>query len=144
MGRHRMIFRDRSTTTLPPSTPFQDLDKTMVLPVHARKAEPPPLPANLRVLSGKTDQREYQLIRQLTAIGSHTQATVKLTGWFAPSTAAVISRRQNRYFVSRARYRKKLFVNGKEVSGEYHLENGDRIEVAGTTLLFETQIEGKT
>ena len=143
MGRHRMIFRDRSTAIIPSAAPFQDLDKTMVLPAHTSKAEAPPSPAHLHVLSGKTDQREYQLVRQLTAIGSHAHANVKLTGWFAPSTAAVISRRQNKYFVSRARYRKKLLVNGKEISAEYHLENGDRIEVAGTTLLFETKNEGK-
>lgn len=143
IGRHRIIFRDGSATALAPATPAEDLDKTMVLTGQASRQDIATSPASLRVLSGKTDQQEYLLIKQVTAIGSHAQAAVKLTGWFAPSTAAMITRRLNTYFVSQARNGKKVLVNGQEVADEQELKDKDCIEVAGTTLLFRTKPERK-
>jgi pSer/pThr/pTyr-binding forkhead associated (FHA) protein len=143
VGRHRIIFRDRSTAAMAPAASIQDLDKTMAIPGHAHKTDAPPQPANLRVLSGKTDQQEYQLVKAVTAIGSHAHAAVKLTGWFAARTAAIISRRHHAYFVSQSSNRKKILVNGQEVSGERELHDKDRIEVAGVTMLFQIKSEKK-
>jgi serine/threonine protein phosphatase PrpC len=48
----------------------------------------------------------------------------------------LITRRQNAYFVSKARTAKKLLVNGEELTGERELRDKDRIDVAGVALLF--------
>jgi pSer/pThr/pTyr-binding forkhead associated (FHA) protein len=138
IGRHRIIFRDASAAVAPVSapTPTEDLDHTVVLTGLANRAAVAAPPASLRVLSGKTDQEEYLLVKQVTHIGSHEQAGIKLTGWFAPSSAGMITRRQNAYFVNKARTGKKLLVNGEEVTGERELQDRDRIEVAGVALLF--------
>lgn len=141
IGRHRVIFRDGSAALTAPTAPVEDLDHTMVLTGQAARPDTATSPASLRVLSGKTDQQEYLLVKQVTTIGSHAQAAVKLTGWFAPSTAAMITRRHSTYFVSTARNGKTLLVNGQEVTGEKELQDKDRIEVAGATLLFRTKSE---
>jgi pSer/pThr/pTyr-binding forkhead associated (FHA) protein len=143
IGQHRIIFRDESAPAIVPAAAPADFGKTMILSGQAARAGIATPSASLRVLSGKTDQREYLLIKQVTAIGSHAQAAVKLTGWFAPSSAAMITRRHNTYFVSEARNGKKILVNGQEVAGEKELKDKDRIEVAGTTMLFRTQSERK-
>ena len=143
IGRHRLIFRDGSAATMARPTASADLDKTVVLTGQTARPDPATSPASLHVLSGKTDREEYLLIKQVSEIGSHAQATIKLTGWFAPSTAAMLTRRQNKYYVSPTRNGKTLLVNGQEVTGETELKDKDRIEVAGTALLFRTKREGK-
>jgi pSer/pThr/pTyr-binding forkhead associated (FHA) protein len=139
IGRHRIIFRDGSAAAIAPAGATEDLDKTMVLTGQSVRADVAAPPAHLRVLSGKTDQAEYQLTKPVTVIGSHAQAAVKLTGWFAPSTAVRITRRHAAYFVSPARKGKTVSINGQEVAGENELKDRDRIEVAGTTMLFLTK-----
>ncbi len=144
IGRHRIIFRDGSAGSIAPAAATTDLDQTMVLTGQAVRPDIATSPASLRVLSGKTDQQEYLLIKQVTAIGSHAQATIKLTGWFAPSIAAMLTRRHNTYFVSPSRNGKMILVNGQEVADEKGLEDKDRIKVAGTIMLFRTELERKT
>ena len=143
IGKHRIIFRDGSAALTAPTAPVEELDHTVVLTGQEARPDTAASPASLHVLSGKTDQREYLLIKQVTTIGSHAQAAVKLTGWFAPSAAAMITRRLNTYFVSPARNGKKLLVNGQGIVGEKELKDKDRIEIAGTTLLFRTKSERK-
>lgn len=145
IGRHRIIFRDASAAVAPdPSpTPAEDFDHTMVLTGRAGRSVVAAPPASLRVLSGKTDQEEYLLVKQVTHIGSAEQAGIKLTGWFAPSSAGMITRRRNAYFVSKGRTGKTLLVNGAEVTGERELRDKDRIEVAGVALLFRAAREKK-
>jgi pSer/pThr/pTyr-binding forkhead associated (FHA) protein len=145
IGRHRIIFRDGSSApaTTAPAPAGEDLDRTMVLTGQASRTEVVTSPASLRVLSGNTDQQEYLLVKQVTAIGSHAQAAVKLTGWFAPSSAAMITRRLNTYYVCQARNGKRILVNGQAVTGEKELKDKDRIEVAGATLLFRAKSEPK-
>lgn len=145
IGRHRLIFRDGSATALAASVTgaSAEFDKTMVLPGTGVGADTVPPPAALHVLSGKTEQGEYLLTKHVTAIGSHEQAAVRLTGWFAPRTAAMITRRNRTYYVSAAQSGKALTVNGHKVSTERELKDNDRIEVAGTTMLFRTKAEKK-
>jgi pSer/pThr/pTyr-binding forkhead associated (FHA) protein len=144
IGRHRIIFRDGSASVAAAPAPAgEDLDRTMVLTGQASRTDIVTSPASLRVLSGNTDQQEYLLVKQVTAIGSHAQAAVKLTGWFAPSSAAMITRRLNTYYVCQARNGKRILVNGQEVTGEKELKDKDRIEVAGATLLFRAKSERK-
>ncbi len=143
IGRHRIIFRDGSAVSIAPPAAIADLDKTVILTGQTARPDTVTPPASLNVISGKTDQPEYLLIKQVSVIGSDAQATIRLTGWFAPSTAAMLTRRQNKYYVSPARNGKKLLVNSQEVVGEKELKDKDRIEVAGTTMLFRTKSEGK-
>jgi predicted component of type VI protein secretion system len=141
IGRHRIIFRDGSAPALAPAVTAQDLDKTMVLSGAGTGADLAAPQASLRILSGKTDQPEYLLTRHVTAIGSHAQAAVKLTGWFAPKTAAMITRRNRTYYLSPAGSGKNLAVNDHSVSLEKELKDNDRIQVAGTTMLFRIKGE---
>ncbi len=143
IGRHRLIFRDGSAAAIAPVTAAEDFDKTMVLPGTAAGTDSALPPAGLHILSGKTDQREYLLTKHVTTIGSHAQAAIKLTGWFAPRTAALITRRNRTYYVSPVRSGKTLTVNGQTVSTEKELKDNDRIEVAGTAMLFRMKPERK-
>jgi hypothetical protein len=97
-------------------------------------------PARLRIATlvvkrGKTDQREYALNDKLTIIGRSAMATVRLKGWFAPKTAAQITRREDgAYYVGPAG--RTPSVNGVSVSQSTKLTSGDVIEVAGVELEF--------
>jgi len=143
IGRHRLIFRDGSAVSIAPPAATADFDKTVVLTGQAARPDTATPPASLHVLSGKTDRQEYLLNKQVSVIGSHAEATIKLIGWFAPSTAAMLTRRQDKYYATPARNGKKLLVNGQEIAGEAELRDKDRIEVAGTTMLFRMKSERK-
>ena len=54
----------------------------------------------LNILEGKTDQEKYVLTGKMTMIGKSSMASIKLKGFFAPTTAALISKRDNKYFIS--------------------------------------------
>jgi hypothetical protein len=91
--------------------------------------------ATLVVKRGRTDQREYTLADKLTIIGKSAMATVKLRGWFAPKTAAQITRRDdNTYYIGAAG--RTPMVNGVAVKQQTKLASGDVIEVAGAELEF--------
>ena len=55
----------------------------------------------------------------------------------------MITRRNRTYYVSTAQSGKTLTVNGQKVSTERELQDNDRLEVAGTTMLFRTKPEKK-
>ncbi len=137
IGRHRLIFRDATAAPVMPAASNEGLDQTVVLPGRAAIQDTKASPAALRVISGKTDREKYMLNKHITRIGAEAQATVRLTGWFAPATAAVISRRHTQYWVSAVRNGKPVMVNGDRVSGERELRHDDRIQVAGVTLVFQ-------
>lgn len=144
IGRHRLIYRDGSmAVAAAAAAPAEDLDRTMALTGRGSAPEPAAVTAHIRVLSGKTDQREYPLVKHITTIGAQSQAGVRLTGWFAPVNAAVITRRQQKYFTCSTRTGKPIVVNGEDVTGERELRDNDRIEVGGVTLLFRTSGERK-
>lgn len=141
IGRHRLIFRDATAAPVIPAASTEALDQTVVLPGRAAQLNTEVPAAGLRVLSGKTDRQTYVLANQVTRIGADAQASVRLTGWFAPAAAAVISRRQTRYSISAVRNGKPVFVNGHPLSGERALRDDDRIQVAGVTLLFKEHVK---
>ncbi len=130
-------------------TPAPKVDETVVLDTKERREmlqqavavgeRSQPAPGRVRVpmlavLSGKTDQREYQLAGKLTVIGKSEMATVRLRGWFAPQVAAQINRRDDGYYLGRGDRVPKL--NGEMIIGPTRLNDGDMIEVAGTRLHF--------
>ncbi len=61
----------------------------------------------LSILEGKTDQEKYVLTGKMTMIGKSSMASIKLKGFFAPTTAALISKRDNKYFIAPSESRAK-------------------------------------
>lgn len=139
IGPHRIVFQDNLASTQTAAAPAIDLDQTMVLRGPERRPEPLTVTAKILVTAGKCDRLEYQLTKQTNPIGSQEDAVVKLTGWFAPKSAALIARRGQAFFISRSHGVKTLSVNGKEITGQQELKDGDQIDVAGVTLSFYLQ-----
>ncbi|MEK6803556.1 MAG: FHA domain-containing protein [Nitrospirota bacterium] len=140
LGRHRLIFRDTQTVTSASANPDDLLvaDKTMVV---SRPMSGERLPAEqkigvVEILSGKSGQSQYRLTKHVSLIGAQDDAVITLTGWFAPKTAAMISRRGEGYVVSQTESGKRILVNGRHIQGEHALRNGDVVEVAGLTMRF--------
>jgi len=90
----------------------------------------------VHVVGGKTNRTGYELTRRLTIIGSGEEATIRLTGWFAPKLAAVISRRPDGYSISQSDAGMAVLVNGDPIEGRSELHDGDLLEVAGVKLQF--------
>ena len=136
IGQHRLVFQDNSTASTAAPVPFVDLDRTTVLRGTDRTPERPTLKAKVLIVAGKTDRLEYPLTKQVNVIGSQDGAVIRLTGWFAPKSAATIARRGHSYSISSSRGAKSLLVNGTDVVGQQDLKDGDQIEVAGVKLTF--------
>jgi pSer/pThr/pTyr-binding forkhead associated (FHA) protein len=90
----------------------------------------------LTITSGKTDQGQYTLTGKLSVIGKSDMASIKLKGWFKPKVAAVINRRDGKYFVAASEKDQQVKVNGAVISGQHELADGDNIEVAGIQATF--------
>jgi pSer/pThr/pTyr-binding forkhead associated (FHA) protein len=88
----------------------------------------------LRVLSGDTEQTEYELGSRTCLIGKASTALVRLRGWFKPDVAAAIARNGDGYVVTRFGGRTR--VNSVPVRGQHHLRDGDVLSVGGLTLEF--------
>ena len=149
VGKHILVFEDETETAKPKAAPAPALDgdKTVYAPPPAgdrtlKKSEESKdaLPGGklgvLLVVSGQTDKNEYKLPERVSIIGSQDGAVVKLTGWFAPKVAALISRNETAYVVSLSEDSKKVLVNGTAVAGRCELKDGDLIEVAGVKMYF--------
>lgn len=148
VGKHVLIYEDETSTarTKPASAAMSDGDKTVLAPslTDTKKskleAAVDPLPGGkigvLLVVAGQTDKNEYKLPARVSVIGSQEAAVVKLTGWFAPKVAALISRNETAYVISLSEETKKILVNGAPIQGRADLKDGDLIEVAGVKMYF--------
>ncbi len=136
IGQHRLVFQESTTASTAAPTPSVDLDRTMVLRGTDRTPDEPALTAKVLIVAGKTDRLEYPLTKQVNVIGSQDGAVIRLTGWFAPKSAATIARRGHSYSISPSQGTKSLLVNSKDVVGQEDLKDGDQIEVAGVKLTF--------
>jgi pSer/pThr/pTyr-binding forkhead associated (FHA) protein len=146
IGKHVLLYEDEAKGLALPPAQAADTDKTMILDAQKQrellKAEQTmqPKPKErigvLQVLSGGTDKKEYQLTGRIVLIGSQDGSTVKLTGWFAPKVAAMISRRPAGYNISLSEDGKKVLVNGTPIQGRADLKDGDLLEVAGVKMSF--------
>jgi len=98
---------------------------------------PPPRAktGHLVVMSGSTNQPEYSLTGKLVIIGKSDMATIKLTGWFKPKTAAQITKKDDGYYIGAGE--KTPSVNGMPISGATKLSEGDIVEVAGVKMSFQ-------
>lgn len=92
----------------------------------------------LSVVEGKTDSEKYILTSKMTMIGKSAMATIKLKGWFAPTSAALISRRENRYFIA-PEHKVRVKINGEDVQGQRELAAGDLIEIHKMKAAFSFQ-----
>ncbi|PYY00869.1 MAG: hypothetical protein DMG62_11475 [Acidobacteria bacterium] len=154
----------KSVAIAPSAAPMPKLDPTVMLDTKGMKerlsnvqaqatiGEPGPSPTRqysslsaaekvgtLIILSGKTDETQYVLTSKMTVIGRSDMATIKLKGWFAPKMAALISKRENGYFIAASEKRIKLKINDEEISGQRALADGDIVEVAGIKMTFGFQ-----
>ena len=136
IGQHRLVFQESALASAAAAAPSVDLDRTMVLGGTDRKPGGPALAARVLIVAGKTDKLEYPLTKQVNVIGAQDGAAIRLTGWFAPKSAATIARRGHSYSISPSQGTKSLLVNGTEVVGQQELKDGDQIEVAGMKLTF--------
>src|SRR4029079_15855270 len=134
--QHVMFCKQQARAGTAPSAPFVDLDRTMMIKGADPAPDEPILTAKILVVAGKTDRSEYPLTKQVNLIGSREGAVIRLTGWFAPKSAATIARRGTSYSISPSRDAKYLLVNGADVAGQQELKDGDQIEVAGVKLTF--------
>ena len=169
IGKHIVQFKDEiqkppagpTTEKAGPTTP--KLEATVVLDTKQAQdmiaanaaastgsgplglAKPPaPTPAKerigiLNVLEGRTDQKQYVLTGKMAMIGKSDMATIRLKGFFAPKTAALISKRDNKYFIAASDQKSKVKINGEDVSGQRELKEGDILEVAGVKAAFTLQ-----
>jgi len=136
IGQHRLVFQENATASTAAPAPFVDLDRTTVLRGTDRTPDGPTLTAKVLIIAGKTDRLEYPLTKQVNVIGSQDGAVIRLTGWFAPKSAATIARRGHSYSISPSQGTKSPLVNGTDVVGQQDLKDGDQIEVAGVKLTF--------
>jgi len=109
---------------------------------------PAPIPApapvkhvtgTLTVLEGKTDDSRYVLSSKLTVIGGSASASIKLKGGFfnsPPDVAAMISKRDDRYYIAPQHKKANLQVNGQAVGNNHELTEGDVISVWKVKLAF--------
>lgn len=148
VGKHVLVYEDESATTKPKPAPaiVLDGDKTVLAPPPPNKdksklsAADDVLPGGkigvLLVVAGQTDKNEYKLPARVSVIGSQNAAVVKLTGWFAPKVAALISRNETTYVISLSEGSKTIRVNGVPIQGRSDLKDGDLIEIAGAKMYF--------
>jgi pSer/pThr/pTyr-binding forkhead associated (FHA) protein len=135
IGQHRIIFQDSAPVCAGTAPLSSELDQTMVISNRSLRAGQGAT-ATILITAGKTDCHEYQLTQPSSLIGSQEGAAIRLTGWFAPKAAALISNRAGVFAVSPSQGSKKVLVNGKDVSAQQQLKIGDVIEVAGVTMTF--------
>ncbi|HBU69530.1 MAG TPA: hypothetical protein DEE98_04005 [Elusimicrobia bacterium] len=155
IGQHTIVFIDPGAKApaeqKAQNAPAMDSEATIVMtpskpqaaaavptgPVGGPKQE---VTGVLRVIEGKLDQSEYSLSALLTYIGKSDTAAIKIKGLFAPDIAALVSKRPSGYLVTAVKdgYPK---LNGKSLSGQLDLNDGDIIELAGIKLLFQLKIK---
>jgi len=135
IGQHRLIFQDTAPAPAASTPAPSELDHTIVMSGKQLSAMPSTT-AKLLITEGKTDRLEYHLTKTANLIGSQDGAAIQLTGWFAPKSAALISNRGSVFTISPSQGTKRLMVNGKIVSAQEQLKDGDVIELAGVSMSF--------
>lgn len=113
-------------------TPVRTAAPASSAPTHQRTG-------TLTVLEGKTDDGRYVLSSKLTVIGGSQNASVKLKGSFfssPPDVAAMISKRDDKYFIAPQHKKANVRVNGEAVGANHELAEGDVIDVWKVKLAF--------
>lgn len=135
IGQHRMIFQDNAAPPAAAAPPPCDLEQTIAISSPGHSARPS-VSAKILITAGKTDRLEYHLTKTANLIGSQEGAAIRLTGWFAPKAAALISRHGALFTICPSQAKTRLLVNGSAVSAQQQLRDGDVIDVAGVSMTF--------
>jgi pSer/pThr/pTyr-binding forkhead associated (FHA) protein len=96
----------------------------------------------LTVIEGKTDSSYYTLSSKMSVIGKSAMASIKLKGSFfksPPEVAAIVNKRDTRYFIAPQDKKAHVMVNGVQVEHQQELVEGDVIDVAGVKMTFGYQ-----
>jgi len=154
VGQYTLVYQEDTTASVvAPPKPSFDAEKTVVMTPELQrellKAQGGKAAVSaqakqvviLKVVTGSTDQKEYKLTGPVAIIGSHDNATIKLSGWFAPKRAALLNRQGGGYAVTMSEEGKKILVNGVAIQGSMALKDGDLVEVAGVTLQYSVKEE---
>jgi pSer/pThr/pTyr-binding forkhead associated (FHA) protein len=135
IGQHRLIFQDSASAPSATASAPAGMDQTIAIP-GKQQTGTASMTAKILVTAGKTDRLEYHLAKTANLIGSQDGAAIRLSGWFAPKAAALISARGGVWSISPSQGTKRLVVNGKNVLAQQQLKDGDVIEVAGVSMTF--------
>ena len=93
----------------------------------------------LTILEGKAEEPRYVLSGKLTVVGGSKMATVKLKGGFfshPPDVAAMINKRDDKYFIAPQDKKSGVKVNGADVAQNHELNEGDVIQVWKVKMAF--------
>jgi pSer/pThr/pTyr-binding forkhead associated (FHA) protein len=159
VGKHQLVFdRTASEAPLVATAPMEGLGDTVYLdtkqhralratletarvdvarainPRPASSPAPAPRMGVLRVVSGRSEQDEYELGAHTSLIGRSDTALVRLQGWFKPSVAIAIARSGSTYIATALGG--KPLVNDVRLEGRHNLEDGDVLSVSGLVLEF--------
>lgn len=91
------------------------------------------------VLEGKTDESRYVLSGKLTVVGGSKMATIKLKGGFfkhPPDVAAMVSKREDKYFIAPQGQKSGVKVNGTDIAQMQELSEGDVVQVWNVKMAF--------
>ncbi len=108
----------------------------------AAPSAPPPKPRPqektgvIAIISGQGAPREVDLSKRLTILGKSSDADIRVGGLFVGKTAALINRRPQGYFLSYSEGMSKPKVNGKSMTTQLQLNDGDQIELGNTKMQF--------
>lgn len=149
IGKYTLLYQDHA---MPDTGPVAlDPEKTMILDAKKQRdlfkavqapdenADRYQKLASVMTLGGKTDRKVYELRGPRILIGSHRTATIKLSGWFAPSHAAVITQEAGTYVIKSEGPR--VMINGLPIVVKKELQTGDWFSVAG--VVFEFSLKNK-
>ncbi len=82
-------------------------------------------------------QADRYILRDIhCSLGRARDADIRIGGWFAPKTAAIIVRQHNAYHLIPQK-RGKVKINGLPVTNESVLKPGDHISIRGKDYLFQ-------
>jgi hypothetical protein len=93
-----------------------------------------PMVGVLRVLSGRTEQKEYVLAGHTSLIGRSKATLIRMRTWFAPDIALAITRNQTGYVATRLGGRVR--INAHPLGGRYDLKDGDVLSLRGLSVEF--------
>ena len=145
IGKHHLdiqtsdevLKKDDEDEPLTPVIP--SLDKTMILDSKIRReltGGQKEQKGEFVVISGPSEADRYELSDRIITIGKSAGALIKIKGFFAPKTAALINRTDKGYTITPADRKKPVKVNGTPITAQQIMGDKDVIEVCGLTLQF--------
>ncbi|MGB6064938.1 MAG: FHA domain-containing protein [Desulfomonilaceae bacterium] len=106
-------------------------------PEKPKKVE---LYGSVTIISGGTPQI-IDLNKRLTTFGKSSNSDVRCSGLLVGKTAALINKRPNGFFLAYAEGLKKPEVNGRVVTTQVQLQDGDEINIGSTRMTFNLREE---